>query len=87
MDPGDTTPDALPLQLMNKPIAVDSSSSHSEDVKMLTQRQPTHPVAVPPPDQAHKLIGGHKVRPPPSPPSRSVSVVEETGARMAPQNG
>ena len=70
---------------MNKPMAeqtVDSSSSHSEDVKMLTQREPTHPVAAPPPDQAHKLIGGHRVRPPPSPPSRSgssASVVEETG--------
>ena len=49
---------------------------------MLTQREPTHPVAAPPPDQAHKLIGGHRVRPPPSPPSRSgssASVVEETG--------
>ena len=78
-------PETLPLQLMNKPMAeqtVDSSSSHSEDVKMLTQREPTHPAAAPPPDQAHKLIGGHRVRPPPSPPSRSgssVSVVEETG--------
>ena len=53
-------PETLPLQLMNKPMAeqtVDSSSSHSEDVKMLTQREPTHPVAAPPPDQAHKLIG------------------------------
>ena len=78
-------PETLPLQLMNKPMAeqtVDSSSSHSEDVKMLTQREPTHPVAAGTPDQAHKLIGGHRVRPPPSPPSRSgssASVVEETG--------
>ena len=35
-------PEMLPLQLMNKPMAeqtVDSSSSHSEDVKMLTQRE------------------------------------------------
>ena len=53
-------PETLLLQLLNKPMAeqtVDSSSSHSEDVKMLTQREPTHPVAAPPPDQAHKLIG------------------------------
>ena len=77
---------ALPLQLnMDRPTAeqtVDSSSSHSEDVKMLTRREPTHPVAAPPRDSAHKLIGGHRVRPPPSPPSRSgssASVVEETG--------
>ena len=56
-------PEMLSLQLMNKPMAeqtVDSSSSHSEDVKMLTQREPTHPVAAPPPDQAHKLIGGDR---------------------------
>ena len=35
-------PETLPLQLLNKPMAeqtVDSSSSHSEDVKMLTQRE------------------------------------------------
>ena len=76
---------ALPLQLMDKQPAeqtVDSSSSHSEDAKMLTARESTQPVATPPPDSAHKLIGGHRVRPPPTPPSRSgssASVVEETG--------
>ena len=75
---------ALPLQLMDKQPAeqtVDSSSSHSEDAKTLTARESTQPAATLP-ASAHKLIGGHRVRPAPSPPSRSgssASVVEETG--------
>ena len=85
-DPGDAAPGrfAIPLQLMDKQPAeqtVDSSSSHSEDAKMLTPTKSTQPSATPP-ASAHKLIGGHRVRPPPSPPSRSgssASVVEETG--------
>ena len=85
-DPTEDAPlSVLPLQTVGTQEAstIDhETESSSDDVKVVALREPAPCTEAPRPSQAptdHKLIGGHQVRQPPQPPSRSTT--EETGTK------